>query len=277
MRELRQCEFFLLRYVPDAVKDEFVNLGVVLLDAAGEKAGARSFAEFRFTTEWSRVRCIDPDADIEMLQALESEIRSQLAHSDDSRELLLKKITDSFSNTVQLSGMKGCLTESPQAEIETLARHYLQTPASRRARSERGAGARLKIAAEMKRSFEEKGVWELMMKKIAASDYTAAGDPLKIDCGYKPNGVVRMFHAVPLKTNSEAAKVLAFSYPQIKAGMEARLHARAELTAIVEDDLERDNPEIRFGLSTLERSEIGVAAVSQMGKIAERARLELKA
>ena len=31
MKERRQCEFFLLRYVPDAVKDEFVNVGVVLL------------------------------------------------------------------------------------------------------------------------------------------------------------------------------------------------------------------------------------------------------
>ena len=32
MAEYKQCEFYLLRYVPDAVKDEFVNLGVVLLE-----------------------------------------------------------------------------------------------------------------------------------------------------------------------------------------------------------------------------------------------------
>ena len=35
MPDLRKCEFFLLRYVPDAVKDEFVNIGVLVLDAEG--------------------------------------------------------------------------------------------------------------------------------------------------------------------------------------------------------------------------------------------------
>src|SRR5919198_4873047 len=32
MAGLKQCEFFLLRYVPDAVKDEFVNIGVLLVE-----------------------------------------------------------------------------------------------------------------------------------------------------------------------------------------------------------------------------------------------------
>jgi hypothetical protein len=77
MTERRQCEFFLLRYVPDAVKDEFVNLGVVLLESAaptGAKsesvetsAGGRSglaFADVRFTRDWRRVRCLDPDVDV---------------------------------------------------------------------------------------------------------------------------------------------------------------------------------------------------------------------
>ena len=38
MAELKQCEFYLLRYVPDAVKDEFVNLGVVLLETGEDPA-----------------------------------------------------------------------------------------------------------------------------------------------------------------------------------------------------------------------------------------------
>ena len=39
MAEYKQCEFYLLRYVPDAVKDEFVNLGVVLLETGEGDAG----------------------------------------------------------------------------------------------------------------------------------------------------------------------------------------------------------------------------------------------
>ena len=39
MADLKQCEFFLLRYVPDAVKDEFVNIGVVLVEPGANGAG----------------------------------------------------------------------------------------------------------------------------------------------------------------------------------------------------------------------------------------------
>ncbi len=34
---MKQCEFFLLRYVPDVVKGEFVNIGVVLLEAGDRR------------------------------------------------------------------------------------------------------------------------------------------------------------------------------------------------------------------------------------------------
>src|SRR5882757_2822198 len=186
MAELKQCEFFLLRYVPDAVKDEFVNIGVVLM---GPDAGDSRYADLRFTKDWSRVRCVDPAADIEMLEAMEAEIRGQLTSGDGKRELILKKLNDSFSNLVQISGTKACLTESPQAEIESLAKLYLES--SRREKRGRDAGARTRIAGRMKAAFEEAGVWELMWKKVSVGKYTETGDPLKIDCGYKPNGVVR--------------------------------------------------------------------------------------
>ena len=39
MAEKRQLEFFLLRYVPDAVREEFVNIGVVMVEAWGERVG----------------------------------------------------------------------------------------------------------------------------------------------------------------------------------------------------------------------------------------------
>ncbi len=82
MADGRQLEFFLLRYVPNVVKDEFVNIGVVMVEP-GAKGGG--FAEVRFTRDWRRVRCLDPQADVEMLEALEREIRGQ---TDDSRTIV---------------------------------------------------------------------------------------------------------------------------------------------------------------------------------------------
>ena len=93
----------------------------------------------------------------------------------------------------------------------------------------------------MRTEFERAGVWGLMRKRIAASLYTRPGDPMKIDCGYGPNGVgvIRMFQAVSLEGDVEAAKGLAYSAPQLREGVERVESARLELTAVVEPSARR--------------------------------------
>ncbi|PYV93905.1 MAG: hypothetical protein DMG90_01225 [Acidobacteria bacterium] len=71
MAEMKQLEFFLLRYVPDAVKGEFINFGVVLLEPGGG-------GEIRLLKDWRRLLCADPDADLEWLQAMEKDIRDEV-------------------------------------------------------------------------------------------------------------------------------------------------------------------------------------------------------
>ncbi len=135
MADLKKLEFFLLRYVPDAVKDEFVNVGLVMLEPGGDGEG---FADVRFTRDWRRVRCLDPQVDVEMLEALERDIRGQLRQARD-REALLRKLDDSFSNLIQVSPTKGCLAEEPAKEMEIIARLYFEGPKgeARLERSER--------------------------------------------------------------------------------------------------------------------------------------------
>src|SRR5215469_9215825 len=111
MSAYSQCEFFLLRYVPDTVKNEFVNVGVVLMEGDGSLPGA--YADVRFTSDWRRVRCLDPDADIEVLSALEDEIRGRLQGSPEQRREVLRHLQDLLSNTLQVSEPKACLAEQP--------------------------------------------------------------------------------------------------------------------------------------------------------------------
>src|SRR5262245_49027728 len=188
MIEQQKCSFFLLRYVPDAVKNEFVNVGLVLLPEAGR-------AELRFTRDWSRAKCLDPQADTDLLEALEADLRSQLLDANGGRDQILRKIQDSFSNAVQASEFKACLAESPAQEADALAKVYLETA---RRPAQREAGARQVVLGRMRREFEIAGAWPMMRKEINAADYTRPGDTLKIDCGYSPNGTVKLFHAVAL-------------------------------------------------------------------------------
>ena len=123
---------------------------------------------------------------------------------------------------------------------------------------------------QMREAFTHVGIWRLMWKKIPAGTYGHKGDPLKIDCGYKPNGIVRMFHAVAIDESVDAAKVLAFSYPAVRAGIVRELQAKCELTAIV-DSIDNADEETDFALATLEQAEIRVASVEKMNEIAKDA------
>jgi hypothetical protein len=96
VNEPLQCEFLLVRYVPDPVKNEFVNIGVLLREAERPEA-----ALVRFTKDWARVRCVDADADIAMLEAMETEMRRRLletgadgAADEDDRGFVLASVTN---------------------------------------------------------------------------------------------------------------------------------------------------------------------------------------
>ena len=85
-----------------------------------------------------------------------------------------------------------------------------------------------------------------------------------------------MFQAVSLATGTDAAKVLAFSYPELREGIARVEQAKTELTAIVEPDLNREDDEIGFALAVLGKSDIGVAAASALPELALRVRTELR-
>src|SRR5579864_696617 len=170
----RNCEFQLLRYVPDAVRNEYVHIGVILREAGGGEQ-----PQVRFTRDWRRVRCLDPEADTALLEGMESELRRVLGEEADGQ--LMTLLEESLSLNVQMTAPKGYLAESLPAGVEELMRLYVEPP--RRERSPRLRG-RAGIQAAMRGEFERAGVWDLLRKQIPASDYTRPGDPLHIDAGY---------------------------------------------------------------------------------------------
>lgn len=266
MDNATQCDFLLMRYVPDPFKNEFVNIGVLLLGRSDD------FADVRFTRDWARVRCADPQADVDILEALESDIRQQL-QSSESRKQIIHRLQDTLSNGLQLSEPSALLSDFPMRDLERLAQTYLERAKPQR---ETRLGGRQRIVSEMRNAFEAAGVWAALNKKIKAAKYTHRGDPLKIDCGYRPNGVIRLFHAVSLDTEPDSAKILAFSYPSLSEGIARVENAKTDFTAIVEDDLDREDDAIEFAIQVLERTSIKVAPMSQLSMIAERARQELR-
>jgi hypothetical protein len=277
----RECEFQLLRYVPDTVRNEYVHIGVILREQGS------AHAEVRFTRDWRRVRCLDPDADTAVLEGMENELRHKLQGEPGGK--LMQILDEALSMGVQMSEPKGYLAESLPAGMEELMRMYVEPPPKERTSRLSGRAA---IHARMRTEFEHAGVWDLMRKRIAASEYTRPGDPLRIDAGYRPNGVIRMFHAVSLDPGNtpgvaaglETAKVLAFSVAALRAGVERVEKAQLELTAVIEpvarlgatDEAPERLEMYRFGVETMEEHQIRVLTTSDMGRVAETARRELR-
>ncbi len=291
MQERVACEFRLIRYVPDVARGEFVHIGVVLREVGG--AGKLLV---RFAQGWSRVRSLDADADVAMLQALEGELQERLIARDGEMEgfdgartspeaqpllesrPLLDVLDASFSNQVQVTPWRGSLAETLPAEMDRLMRLYVDAaPKTMRARE----GRRALLVVAMRQAFEGAGVWALMRKEIRAAEYTQDGDPLRIDCGYRPNGVVRMFQAVALRGDVDGAKVLAYAAKDLAAGVRAKEDAGLEITAIVPPLREADGSDdeaeqYRFAVRLMEREAIRVRTTSDLQRIAETARRELR-
>jgi hypothetical protein len=265
----RQLEFLLLRYVPDAVKGEFVNFGVLALENGPQGA---ELIDVRFTRDWGRVLCLDPQADVEVLTALQREIQQEIGQTKDRADLL-RRMEESFSNVVQMSQAVPVLAEVPAVEIETVARTYLETPKLRRTREPAG---RRKILETMRDAFEEAGVFALLTA-VPVEPYTRPGDPFEFDFGYRVGNEIKLFHAVSLKASIDAAVMLAARYPKIAAAMAQTAGAPAMLTAVVEAELDRSRSEVGFALEMMEEGKIRVATTTEMPAIAEEVRVELRA
>ncbi len=268
MANLRKLEFFLLRYVPSALRGEYVNFGLIMFEPSEDGSG---FAEVRFARSWDRIEQADGDADVDMLDAYTREIRAQLADIHD-RGTLIRRMEESFSGVIEISTRRSHESATPDIDIEEMAQMYLEAPKIVRPRER---SERQRILQGMDEAFERAGVRNAMMKNLAVSPYTKPGDPFKFDYAYRTGNTLKFFHAIPLRTNVDQALLLAARYPTIATGVERALEGRSALTAVVDDGLNRGPEEVRFALSLLEEQHIRVASVSEMAGLAEIARQEI--
>jgi hypothetical protein len=281
------CEFFVVRYVPDLVKGEFVNIGVLLREISQSTNGPMPM-RVRFTRDWSRVRCVDASADLDLFEDLEQHLARHLAegYTDLEPTALLSVLESSLSNSIQMTEPRAALAENLTTELEQLMRLYvepMQQPGP--AKGTRKTTGRPAILSAMRTHFERASVWQLLSKRIPTERYTRKGDPLKLDCGYrkdtKTGNALRIFHAVSLDGDLESAKVLAFTSPQLRDGVARIDDTTLELTAVVEP-LQSIAPEegelqerYRFGIETMEQQQIRVITINDLARAAATTRQEL--
>jgi hypothetical protein len=269
---MRQLELYLLRFLPHALRDDFVTVGVLLLESDG------GFAEVRFTRDWRMLQCVAPDVELEWFGMVESEIRGKLGELR-RREDLMQLVSERFGTMLDVAPTKAVLTDDPAKEMEVLTGMYL-VPMKRGERVQQRTG-RVAIVSTMKEAFAKAGVLELMQRDLDVVKYTGQGDPFRIDFGYRVGSAVKMFHAVSVTANVDQVLALAYRYSRVEAGMRQE-QLQASLTAVVdirlvEQEMALQDEKTRFAIGMLEANSVRVRTVGEMAEIADEVRREMRA
>jgi hypothetical protein len=267
--EKRQIDFLVLRYVPDAVKGEFVNFGLV---AVGNGANGPELIDVRFSKDRSRILCLDPQADLDVLLKVQEEIRNEIGRTRD-QAVFLRKMEGAFSGVIQVERLAPAWTEKSAAEeIDIVAKTYLEVAKQKRVREPAG---RQRILETMRDEFDKAGVLQFLTA-VPAEPYTKSGDPFEFDFGYRVGAEMKLFQAVSMRASVDAAVLLASRYPKIKPVMAQITKTTPLLTAVIEAELDKSRSAVQFATEMMEENGIQIAEIHEMPDIAKRARVELK-
>jgi len=274
MAERKPYQFFLLRYVPNVAREEFVNIGLVMTQSGGDDGG---FAGAHFTQNWKRAQCLHPDIDIEMLEAIGRDIQNRVANMQ-SLPLLLHDLIDQYSNVIQVSEIRQCLAEDPAKEMKKLASTLIEMSwiqqAVDRTEAQRKAGRKW-LRSQMTAAFWAEGLEGFVQPDLPASPYTNEADDFTIDFGYVVGKEIKLFHAVSLVDIGQETRMFPLRVAKIASTMPRIRTETPKFTAVAEDEFDLKNKDVEKILAFMKAEEIRVAHVREMPEIARQARIEL--
>src|SRR5579864_7047020 len=158
---LRPCAYHVVRYTPNLVRDEWVNIGILLFDPASGRLVQRLVEE---PAEFARIRRLHPGADEELLRRLSDDFASQSAAAGGNAQGYITRLEQTLSNTIQLSPQKGPLAEDLEAELDRLYHDQVEVPRPGRAVEE--VATRNGIRARANQVLRGTGIWPRLERSL---------------------------------------------------------------------------------------------------------------
>jgi Protein of unknown function (DUF3037) len=255
--------YHVLRYVPNLVRDEWVNIGVLVFNP---ETGERRLRLIEEEDEYNRVRRLHPWADEALLRALRDHLENRLDTngpgngsnvSKVSWQNVLSKWDETLSNALQIAPQKGVLADDLDAEADRLYTDHVAVP--RRSPRVGLPGGRAGIRAYCAQVFRQARLWDRIEKSVRVAEFTFPGDPARLDYSYRRNGTRGFVHTLSVTRAPQDAKSLAYNVKHIAD--KARYHT--EFAAVTDVRLARENDRHRFVLDTL--GEAGIEPVPTEG------------
>jgi len=163
----RAFAYRILRYTPNLVRDEWVNIGVLLF---APETGERRLRFIEEQDELNRVRRLHPQADESLLLRLRDDLEDRFqsvnvkSGNGHDWQALLAKWDDTLSNALQLSPQKGTLAQDLDAEMKRL---YDDHVAVRRGPARIGAtNTRSQMRSYCEQVFRQAGLWDRIQQRV---------------------------------------------------------------------------------------------------------------
>lgn len=133
----RICKFSVLRYVPNDIRQEFINIGVVLHSPEDK------FIDCLITNNYSRVKSFDDEIDLPFLKIVLSGVKDDFSKTsvvsgpsfeDIADRLYLEKATSIYVNQLQFSEIKQIRSRDLEADLLKLFKMYVYFDVQKKSR-----------------------------------------------------------------------------------------------------------------------------------------------
>ena len=268
VREDAVFAYHVLRYASDLVRDEWVNVGVLLFDGASGDVRIRMVEG---EDEFARIRRLDPRADEEVIRRLRDHLEDRIAtfrrnHRAEEAapfapgaavQAVIEKWSATLSNGIQLSLQRGTHAQDLDAEMERLYAEHVAPP--QRPLRVGAPGSRAALRSYCRQVWQQARLWEQVRRSVRVEEFTFAGDPMRIDYDYHRNGTRGFVQTLSVSRSPGDCRDYAYVAERI-----ARLGTRkSEFVAVTDVALQEGNERHRFVQSTLR--DAGIEAVPLEG------------
>jgi len=256
-----QFVYHILRYASNLVRDEWVNIGVILFDPL---SGALRLRLIEEQDEYARVRRLHPDADEDTLRGFRDHLEDRfatflrnrgqeeglIAHPGKELQKLVEQWNNTLSNGLQLGPQKGVYAGDVDVEMERLYSENVAPP--RKATRVGAPSSRASIRKHCNDVWKLGGMWDRLEKSIRVTDYTFPGDPMRLDYCYHKNGTRGFVQTLSVSRAPADCKLYAYTASRIAQ----RAPFASEFTAVTDIALSGENERHGFVRDTLRDSGI---------------------
>jgi len=248
--------YHVLRYASDLVRDEWVNIGVIVFDPL---TGALRLRLVEEQDEYARIRRLQPAADEDVLRGFRDHLEDRFATFLRNRrseqggmpavgkelQILIEDWNNTLSNGLQLAPQKGVYADDLDAELERLYTEHVAPP--RKVIRVGAPGSRAMIRSYCSQVWKAAGLWDRIQKSVRVAEFTFPGDPMRIDYSYRRNGTRGYVQTLSVSRSPADCKLYAYTAARIAA----RAPFASEFAAVTDVPLLAENERHCFVRDTL--------------------------